>query len=106
MAFLGNQLSEISSIAYVVSTASLAVIVVFAAHYFSSTTPRGFEVQYGLEGFREFLLAVEQDRLDRANVPNRVLENREANLPYALALEVKEAWGDAIANACYPQLSR
>ena len=106
LGFLGTQLASISSISYAVSITSLAVIVVIAGHYLRSTTPRGYEVQHGLEGFREFLLAVEQDRLDRVNVPDRVLEHKEVNLPYAIALEVKEAWGDTIANACYPQLSR
>ena len=52
-----------------------------------------------LAGFREFLLRVEQDRLDRMNAPGSRAELMNRFLPYAIALGVKEGWGDAMAAA-------
>lgn len=45
-------------------------------------------------GFRQFLQAAEQDRLDRLNPPGSPVQADERYLPYAIALDVREAWGD------------
>ncbi len=54
-----------------------------------------------IEGFRQFLQKVEQDPLNRINPSDESLERslRDPNrfLSYAIALEVKEAWGDQLA---------
>jgi hypothetical protein len=62
-------------------------------------TPLGLETLRQLAGFREFLVRVEQDRLDRLNssAERAALMNRF--LPYAIALEVREGWGDSMAAA-------
>jgi predicted membrane protein DUF2207 len=52
-----------------------------------------------LAGFREFLLRVEQDRLERMNTPAEKAELMNRFLPYAIALGVREGWGDTIAAA-------
>jgi hypothetical protein len=52
-----------------------------------------------LAGFREFLLRVEQDRLDRVNDPQQKAEMMNRFLPYAIALNVREGWGDRMAAA-------
>ncbi|HKD81735.1 MAG TPA: hypothetical protein VKH81_18725 [Candidatus Angelobacter sp.] len=52
-----------------------------------------------LAGFREFLLRVEQDRLDRVNSPGDRAELMNRFLPYAIALGVREGWGDTMAAA-------
>ncbi len=52
-----------------------------------------------LAGFREFLVRVEQDRLDRVNTPKQRVELMNRFLPYAIALEVREGWGDTMASA-------
>jgi len=51
-----------------------------------------------LAGFREFLQRVDQDRLERLNTPERA-EAMDKFLPYAIALGVKEGWGDTMAAA-------
>ncbi|HET9283438.1 MAG TPA: hypothetical protein VFR24_15900 [Candidatus Angelobacter sp.] len=51
-----------------------------------------------LAGFREFLQRVDQDRLNRLNTPDRA-EAMDKFLPYAIALGVKEGWGDTMAAA-------
>ena len=52
-----------------------------------------------LAGFREFLLRVEQDRLERMNTPAERAELMNRFLPYAIALGVREGWGDTMAAA-------
>ena len=62
-------------------------------------TPRGLAALQHLAGFREFLVRVEQDRLDRLNTPQERAELMNRFLPYAVALEVREGWGDTMASA-------
>jgi hypothetical protein len=52
-----------------------------------------------IEGFRSFLNKVEQDRLNRLRLPDDELRAADGFLPYAIALEIKEAWGDHLAQA-------
>ena len=52
-----------------------------------------------LAGFREFLMRVEQDQLDRVNPPAQRAELMNHFLPYAIALGVQEGWGDTMAAA-------
>lgn len=62
-------------------------------------TPRGFAMLQQLAGFREFLMRVEQDPLDRVNTPEQRAELMNRFLPYAIALNVREGWGDKMASA-------
>jgi hypothetical protein len=62
-------------------------------------TPRGLMVLQQLAGFREFLVRVEQDPLDRINTPEQRAELMNRFLPYAIALNVREGWGDKMASA-------
>ena len=47
-----------------------------------------------VEGFKMFLSAVDGDRLNRVNPPEHTPETFEKFLPYALALEVEQAWAE------------
>jgi hypothetical protein len=62
-------------------------------------TVLGHSVITQLAGFREFLRRVEQDQLERLNTPEQKAELMNRFLPYAIALNVKEGWGDQIAAA-------
>jgi predicted membrane protein DUF2207 len=62
-------------------------------------TSRGLVVLQQLAGFREFLTRVEQDPLDRVNTPEQRAELMDRFLPYAIALNVREGWGDKMASA-------
>jgi hypothetical protein len=62
-------------------------------------TARGLIMLQQLAGFREFLLRVEQDPLDRVNTPEQRAELMNRFLPYAIALNVREGWGDKMASA-------
>jgi hypothetical protein len=52
-----------------------------------------------IAGFRMFLEKVEQDQLDRLHPRTDAPQNLDELIPYAIALEVKEAWGDHLAQA-------
>jgi hypothetical protein len=60
-------------------------------------TPLGRQSSDQIAGFRQFLLKVEQDRLDRLGVPGDAPEDLRRHISYAIALEVKEAWGDHLS---------
>ena len=52
-----------------------------------------------IAGFRMFLEKVEQDQLDRLHPRSDAPQNLDELIPYAIALEVKQAWGDHLAQA-------
>lgn len=60
-------------------------------------TAQGREVLDQIAGFRLFLDKVEKDRLDRLNAAGDAAQMLDEHLPYAIALEVREAWGDHLA---------
>jgi len=60
-------------------------------------TPLGREVSDQIAGFRQFLEKVDQDRLNRLNPSANAPQDLDRFLPYAIALEVKEAWGDRLS---------
>lgn len=62
-------------------------------------TAEGRKALEQLAGFREFLGRVEQDCLERINAPQEKARAMDRFLPYAIALEVKEGWGDTMAAA-------
>jgi len=70
-----------------------ALILVFALLLPSYTVP-GRRLLDNIEGFRHYLAAVEQDPLNRLNPPEKTPEIFEKYLPYALALEAEQQWGE------------
>lgn len=52
-----------------------------------------------LAGFREFLVRVEQEQLERMYTPQEKARVMNRFLPYAIAMEVKEGWGGTMAAA-------
>jgi hypothetical protein len=57
----------------------------------------GRQVSDQIEGFRQFLQKVDQDKLNRLNPGVDEPQDLDRMLPYAIALEVKEAWGDHLS---------
>ena len=49
-----------------------------------------------IEGFREFIAGAELDRLRRMNEPGGRVQIDPEMIPYAIALDLKEAWGDQL----------
>jgi hypothetical protein len=60
-------------------------------------SPLGRQVSDQIAGFRQFLEKVDQDRLNRLNPEANAPQDLDRFLPYAIALEVKEAWGDHLS---------
>jgi hypothetical protein len=54
-----------------------------------------------LAGFRQFLAKVEQDKLKRLGPEGDAPQDLDRMLPYAIALDVHEAWGDRLAQAFF-----
>jgi Predicted membrane protein (DUF2207) len=48
-------------------------------------------------GFREFLRQAEQDRIQRLNPQGEPIHAEQEYLPYAIALDLREDWGDQLA---------
>lgn len=73
---------------------SLTAVVVNLVFYrlLKAPTPLGRQTLDHIEGFRRFLTAVEQDRLDRMAPPEKTPELYERYLPYAMALDVEHRW--------------
>jgi hypothetical protein len=64
-------------------------------------TERGRQAVAEIEGFRTFLEKVEQDRMQRLNTTSETPNAAVEFLPYAIALEVRESWGDHLAEALF-----
>lgn len=61
-------------------------------------TPLGAEKTAAIEGFRMYLETAEEKRLDMLTPPERTPELFERLLPYAIALNLENAWGDKFKN--------
>lgn len=57
-------------------------------------TDKGRALLDGIEGFRMYLGVAEQGRLNMLNPPERTPELFEKYLPYAIALDVENEWGE------------
>ena len=64
-------------------------------------SPLGRQVSDQIAGFRQFLEKVDQDKLDHLNPGSNAPEDLDRFLPYAIALEVKEAWGDHLSQTFF-----
>ena len=95
------KLAQGVSPAFAVMLASLVLVNLIWAPFLKRMTPEGRTTLDALEGFRQFLVSVEQDRLHRLNASPTEPAVELEYLPYAIALEVREAWGDHLAGAFF-----
>jgi uncharacterized membrane protein YgcG len=68
-----------------------------AFSWMRSYTPEGRRVTDQIEGFRHYLGVAEEDRLNALNPPEKTPELFERFLPYAIALDVENAWAKRFA---------
>ena len=94
------QLKSAASLAYALSLAALVVINIVAFPALKRLTPLGRQTLEQIEGFRMFLEKVEQDRMQRLTAADPQAGASFEFMPYAIALEVREPWGDHLAEAC------
>lgn len=78
---------------------SLAVINVVGGSLLRAPTPRGRKVLDAIAGYRQFLIAVEQDRLNRTTEADA--SRVDPNMAYAIALDIKEGWGDHLCEVFF-----
>jgi len=103
--FMLKKLSEGVSLSYALMLVAFLLINLGWAPLLKRKTPAGRELSDQIAGFRQFLQKVEQDRLNRigGSLAGSAEDSQklDALLPYAIALEVKEAWGDELAQAFF-----
>jgi uncharacterized membrane protein YgcG len=73
--------------------ASIALHILFHS-LLKAPTVAGRRLLDQVEGFKLFLGKVDGDRLNRINPPEQTPETFEKFLPYALALDVEQAWAE------------
>lgn len=101
MVYLSGQLARNVSPAYVAMVWGLMLVNLVWGPLLKRMTPEGRQMLDQLLGFRQFLLKAEQDRLQRLNTPNETPSAQFTYLPFAIALEVREAWGDHLSGAFF-----
>ena len=96
-----KQMSRGASPAYTAMLVALVVINVGWIPALKRMTPPGRQALAQIEGFRNFLMKVEQDRMQRLNTTEGAPQASREFLPYAIALEIRESWGDHLAEAFF-----
>jgi Predicted membrane protein (DUF2207) len=89
--FFLYKMTSIAMVVYVLLTAALHLIFF---HLMKAPTLAGRQLMDQIEGFKMFLGAVDADRLNRAMPPQQTPAVFEKFLPYALALDVEQAWAE------------
>jgi len=91
-----NYIEAIDDAPAVVIAAFLVMLVInfVFSHLLKAPTTTGRALLDKIEGFKMYLSAAEQDRLNRMNPPDKTPALFEAYLPYALALNVENEWAE------------
>lgn len=84
----------------------LTVFLLVAVHplctpWLRRLTPRGRDAIGQIQGFRQFLQKAEQDRMLRVKSSSAPANADLQFLPYAIALDIREPWGDHLASAVF-----
>ena len=99
--FILRMLSKNVSPSYSLAVAALVAVNIAWAPFLKRLTAQGRQAMRDIEGFRLFLEKAERDRMQRLNAAGAPLDAASAFVPYAIALEVKEPWGDHLAAECF-----
>jgi len=99
--FLLRQLASGVSLAFALMLVAFLLINLGWGPLLKRKSPLGRQVSDQLAGFRQFLQKVEQDRLNRLSLAEQAQQELDRFLPFAIALEVKEAWGDHLAQTFF-----
>jgi hypothetical protein len=75
-------------------TALMAALDVTFLHFLRTPTEAGRRLLDKLEGFRLFLTEVDRVSMDQGNAPSEHAGMYEKYLPYAVALELEQAWSN------------
>ncbi len=95
--FLLTKLADSASFAFTLMLPAMILVNLGWAPFLKRKSALGRKISDQIAGFRKFLQEVEQDRLDRLNHAQQSPANLDRLLPFAIALEVGEGWGDDLA---------
>lgn len=101
MGFVNWKIGQSSTPEFAYTLVAVVVINIGFAILLNRLTPLGRQRLDEVLGFREFLSTVELDRLDRMNQPYLTPALLNDYFAYAIALDLKEAWGDHFSSALY-----
>jgi uncharacterized membrane protein YgcG len=85
------------SIPAAATLAAMALLNALFYHLLKAPTLSGRKIMDQIEGFKLYLSVAEKDRLNLLNPPEKTPELFEKYLPYALALDVENAWSEQFA---------
>ena len=77
-------------------TEAMILMNTFLPSALRNHTAEGRRLRGEIEGFRQYLAGTEQDRLQRMNEPGKLVKIDPELIPYEIALDLREAWGDAL----------
>jgi uncharacterized membrane protein YgcG len=92
-------LMKLTSLPMVLFIVCSGVLHLVFFHLMKAPTFAGRRLMDQVEGFKMFLGEVDGDRLNRAMPPEQTPEVFERFLPYALALDVEQAWANKFSGA-------
>jgi hypothetical protein len=101
LGFVALQIAKGSNTTFAGSLIVLVLLNVTFTSLLSKMTTLGRQCMDQLFGFRQFLATVELDRLERLNDPHITPALLNNYLAYAIAFDLKEAWGDHLSNALF-----
>jgi len=101
LAYIAHMIARVADPAFAMSL--VAIVLLNASFPFLLQTPTrlGRERMDEVEGFRQFLATVELDSIDRLNNPHWTPTLKIDYLAYAIALDLKQGWGDHLASAMF-----
>ena len=92
VAATGWLIALMTSLEWAVAFSFMWLLVAIFGRLMKQPTALGERYWEEVEGFRQFLAEVDEDRLNRMNPPSKTPELFERMLPYALALDCEVAW--------------
>jgi uncharacterized membrane protein YgcG len=104
LVFLTAELVALYGFSYYTSflvSLSIALVVLVNVIFFyllKNISPQARKMFDAIEGFKQFLVATEKDRLNMLNPSERTPELFEKYLPYALALDVEQRWAEQFSD--------
>ena len=101
LGFVDYRIAKSSTASFAWTLVAVAVINIGFSISLKRLTLFGRQRLDEILGFRQFLSTVELDRLERINIPQATPALMNDYLAYAIALDLKEAWGDHLSSALF-----
>ena len=86
------------SILLILGLVILVIVNIVFHHLLKAPTKLGREIMDRIEGFKMYLSTAEKERLNSIKEPEKTPELFEMFLPYAIALDVENEWGEKFAD--------